>query len=632
VTAKPALRATPIEARFAWTPFADDALDRSITERFEDQVRSGPERLAIRTAVRTVTYDALNRAANRLARTIVAQRGTRSEAVALLFDDDAFAIAAMLAVLKAGKFYVVLDAQFPPERLAYMLADSQSGLIVADEANVSFAATLTREGLSTIVLSDIDSSSPAENLDVHSPPDALAMLLYTSGSTGMPKGVMHSHRNILAEARNLTNGWCASPDDRWLVSSSLSFANAVRTIYGALLNGGSLYPYNVKRDGFGSLPDWLRQNGISIVRTLPTAFRNFMATLPDGLVFEEVRVLSISGEPMYRDDVEAFNAHFAPSCVLAHGFGPTECGMVCLNYVPHAARIDSAKLEIGTPLPDKDVLLVDEDGREVAEGGSGEIWVRSRYIALGYWRDPDRTRASFRSDPNDPEVRLYKTGDLGTRGANGSFMHDGRRDSQVKIRGYRIDVAEIEVAIRALDEVRDVAVVAQERAGEKRLIAYYVASTIPPVTPARIREAIARRIPRYMVPAAIVRIEALPQTPTGKTDRLRLSSQSHQRPQLDSVFVAASTQAEKDLVVIWSGILVLDDIGIHDNFFELGGDSLAAARVVAQIQKRFDSEVTMTEFFQMPTVAELGRIVEVRESTVRAHVPAITRGDRSGTS
>ena len=615
-----------VEAVFPWSPFADSELDQSIPRRFEKQVRADPDRLAITTSERSFTYGELNRAANRLARTIVATHGDEPAAVALLCNHDAGALVAMLAVLKAGKFYLVLDPAFPLERLSYMLADSGAGVIVTDAANKPLASRLARERLPSVDMNEVDDGVSSENLDVHSSPDALAMLLYTSGSTGKPKGVMHSHLNVLVEVRNLTNAWCVSSHDRWLLYTSLSFANSVRTIYCTLLNGGSVYPYDLKKRGFEALPHWLQSHRITILRTLPTTFRNFMATLPPRHVFADVRLLSIGGEPMYRTDVEAFNEHFSSSCVIAHGLGPTECFMVCLNYVPHGTIIDAAKLDIGSPLRDKDVLLVDEGGREVPAGEVGEIWVKSRYIALGYWGDAERTRGAFLPDPHDPAVRTYKTGDLAVRTANGRFTHVGRRDFQVKIRGYRIDVSEIEVAMRAVAGVKDAVVVGREdTAGEKRLVGYFVASGTPKVTAAHIRRSIAQVVPDYMLPAVMVGIAELPKTPNGKTDRLRLSAPTRERPALESAFVAPTTSTQSELARILGDILGVDEVGIHDNFFELGGDSLGAARVLAQLRKKFNVNVPMKAMFESPTVAELAKALHVHVPDAPPLVRSVTR-------
>ena len=599
-----------IEAAHPWTPFSDRHLDQSIPQRFEAQAQAHPDRLAIKSFEHSLTYDGLNQLANRLARTILSNSNDGADAVALLFDHGAPALAAMLAVLKAGRFYLVLDPAYPPDRLSYMLADSGATLVVTDTRNLPLVSRLAREGMPVVNVDGLDESTPTGNLDAHPSADALAMLLYTSGSTGNPKGVMHSHRNVLAEVRNLTNAWCVSAEDRWLLYTSLSFANSVRTIYCALLNGGSVYPYDLKRNGFGALPDWLRSNRITILRTLPTTFRNFMATLPRGDVFRDIRVLSIGGEPMYRSDAEAFDEHFPPSCVIAHGLGPTECFMVCLNFIPHGARGEAGKLDIGWPLPDKTVHVLDEEGREVAPGEVGEICVTSPYIALGYWRDADRTHAAFRTDASDAAVRTYRTGDLGVRAANGCLTHVGRRDSQVKVRGFRIDLSEIEVALHAVGGVKDAAAVAREdKQGERRLVAYFVPASSPPVTASHLRRSLARVLPEHMIPSAFVCLDAMPLTPNGKTDRLRLPAPSRERPPLATAFAPPSTPIEKALLELWSEVLAIDDIGVHDDFFELGGDSLAAARVVGRLQRAFDVELPFTAIYEAPTAAELARAI-----------------------
>ena len=599
-----------VEAVYPYTPYEDGEIDQSIPERFEKQVLAFRDRLAIGSPEQSFTYDALNQTANRLARKILSMRGRGVEAIALLFDHGASALAAMLAVLKTGKFYVFLDPTYPPHRLSYMLADSGANLVITDTKNLPFVARLTHGAQASVNLDELDGSLSGHDLDFHPSSDELAALIYTSGSTGEPKGVMHTHKNVLVEVRNLTNAQCNSSMDRWLLYSSLSFANCVRTIYGALLTGGSVYPYDLKKNGFRMLPDWLLANKITIIRTLPTPFRNFMATLQLNQTFPDVRIVATGGEPIYPSDVEHFNRHFAPTCVLSHGIGPTECFNVTILHIPHGTHIKESKLDIGWPLPDKEVLLRDDSGQEAQVGAVGEIWVKSRYIALGYWGDPERTNAVFLSDPRDSEVRIYRTGDLGVRAGNGCLTHVGRRDFQVKIRGFRIDVSEIEVALRAIDGVKDAVVVGREDSlRENRLIAYFVPSTTPPVTTTQIRSSLAKVLPEFMLPASIVCIDTIPLTPNGKTDRLRLPPPPRERPQLDTTFAAPTTVVEKELSKIWAEVLDMDKVGIHDNFFELGGDSLKASRVIARVIQAFHLELSIRALFDTPTVAKLGATI-----------------------
>ena len=263
--------------------FANEEIEQSIPQRFEQQVRAYGDRVAIKSARDTFTFAALNRTANRLAREILSRRDPSAEPIALLFDHGAPVLIALMAVLKTGKFYLVLDAGYPADRLQSMLQDSGARLVVTDPENYAFARQICGETVDVINFADVRLDLADDDLGVYPTPDSLALLLYTSGSTGQPKGVMHTHQNVLVDVRNLTNGWCVTAKDRWLLHTSVSFANSVRTIYSSLLNGGAIYPYDIKKQGFGDLPNWLLSNEITIVRSVPTTFRDFMGTLEKGL-------------------------------------------------------------------------------------------------------------------------------------------------------------------------------------------------------------------------------------------------------------------------------------------------------------------------------------------------------------
>lgn len=597
-----------VETSFPYNVFTDDQIEQSIPDRFEIQVALYGDRLAIRSEINSYTYDELNRVANRLARRILKLRGDAVEAVALMFEHDAGVLAAMLGVLKTGKFYLVLDSSYPKDRLAYMLSDSGAELVITDTDNFSFGA-LSAGGKAIINLDELEPALADDNLGVRISPDALAMLLYTSGSTGQPKGVMHSHRNVLVEARNLTNAWGISREDRWLLYTTMSFANSVRTIYGGFLNGSAIFPYDLKKKGFGSLAHWLNSNQITIMRSLPTTFRNFMATLPPDEQFPTMRILAVGGEPMPTTDLDYFNRHFLPSCVLVHGLGPTECFMVSWMYIPHGLRLEGSKLPIGYSLPDKVVLLLGDSGAEVATGDVGEICVRSRYISLGYWRDSERTKAVFR--PDGYGGLIYHTGDLGVRDRDGCLTHVGRADFQMKIRGFRIEVAEIEAALRAIEEIADAVVVGRaDASGEMRLIAYFVAESRRVPTVSQVRKRLASAIPDYMIPAAFVAVAEFPKTPNGKIDRRNLPAVSAERPRLDVALALPQTDIEAGLSRIWSEVLGLSQVGIDDDFFELGGDSLVATRVLNRVAKSFEIELQIKDLFAAPTVARLARMIE----------------------
>jgi amino acid adenylation domain-containing protein len=592
-----------------FTSFKDEEIEQSIPRRFEQQVRAHGERVAIKSERETHTFSFVNRTANRIARMIRSRRGDAGEPIALLFNHEAPVLVAILAVLKSGNFYVALDAGYPPDRLQYMLKDSGAKLVITDPNNFAFARQLAGETVDVINFADVELDLADDDLGIYPTPESLALLLYTSGSTGRPKGVMHTHRNVLVDVRNLTNGWCVTAEDRWLLHTSVSFANSVRTIYSSLLNGGAVFPYDIKKKGFGDLPNWLRSNEMTIVRTVPTTFRDFMGTVEKALTFPAVRVLSVGGEPLMRADLDYFNQHFLPHCVLAHDLGPTECLTVCWALIPHGMRIPENKVPIGYSLKDKDVLVLDESGRELGEGKIGQLAVKSRYISLGYWRDPERTKAAFLPDPTGGDERIYLTGDLGVRGQDGCLIHVGREDFQVKIRGFRIDVSEIEIALRAIEGIADAVVVGRQQDTEQRLVAYFVPMTQPPITVTKIREGLARVLPDYMFPSAFVAMDEIPRTPNGKTDRLRLPLPGKERPDLETPFLTPGTKMETELAGIWAEVLGLDHVGIHDNFFELGGDSLLATRIIAHVMTKFKVDLPVNTLFESPTLAKMAQIL-----------------------
>jgi amino acid adenylation domain-containing protein len=600
-----------VQPTFPSVPYRDEEIEQSIPERFEQQARAHGGRLAVKSDEASYTFRDLNRTANRIAHRILSRRGDRVEPIALLLDHGAGVLAALLGVLKTGKFYVVLDPTYPRDRLTYMLEDSGAGLMVADSQNIAFARDLSGGRIEIVDFDDPNENSPEAELGAYPPPDALAMILYTSGSTGRPKGVMHTHRNVLADVRNLTNELHIGIDDKWLLHTSVSFANSIRTIYGALLNGASVYPYDTKKKGLGEMAQWLLSNEITILRSVPTTFRHFMSALAEHRKFPAVRVLSVGGEPLFRADLDYFNRHFPPHCVLVHALGPTECLTVCWSCIPHGASIAESKLPIGYPLKDKEVLILDDGGRELGEEEIGEIAVKSRYISPGYWRDPERTQSAFLPDPSGSDKRIYLTGDLGMRLKGGCLVHIGRRDFQTKVRGFRIDVSEIELALRDIDGIEDAVVAGREDdSGETRLVAYFVSSAGREMTVTRIRQHLVRALPEYMIPSAFVGLDALPKTPNGKTDRLNLPAPPRARPKLDTPFAPPETSVHKRLARIWAEMLGLEAVGIDDNYFELGGNSLLAARLFVEIEKRFGQSLAWANIIKAPTIARLASLLE----------------------
>ncbi len=604
---------TDVHPTHTFIAFENTAIEQSIAARFEQQVARYPDRLAVVTAELQFTYAELNQAANCLARAILAHLGEGEEPVALLFEQGAFVIAAILGILKAGKIYVSLDPAFPHARTAYMLEDSQARLLLTNTKHLSQAQRLAQKGQHILNCDDVDASIAAGNLGRPIFPETCALILYTSGSTGHPKGVLHNHRNILVETSNYTNDRRICPEDRLTLWHSCSFANSIRNMYGALLNGATLFPYDLAAEGFAPLAEWMRANRITILHTLPTTFRSFCDTVAADATFPALRILQLGGEPINREDVKRFQRHFSPHCVLVHAIGPTETFTIRRHFITHDWNSSDSKIPLGYAVPDKEVLLLDETGREVGANQIGEIAVRSKYLALGYWRRPDLTEAAFIPDPRGGDEHVYLTGDLGMMHPDGCLVHMGRRDLQVKIRGYRVEFAEIEVALLGLDSIKTAVVHAQANgAGEQRLVAYVVAAAGRAPTVSELRRALAQTLPDYMMPSAFVFLDAIPLLPNGKIDRRALPAPNQARPLLDAPYVAPRTPVESDLAGIWTEVLNLEEVGIQDHFLELGGHSLLATQILTRVTARFRVELSMREFFETATVARLAELIVLR--------------------
>ncbi|MBI2998695.1 MAG: amino acid adenylation domain-containing protein [Deltaproteobacteria bacterium] len=619
------------DARDAFVAFENTAIEQSIPARFEQQVAQYPDRLAVVSADLQFTYTELNQVANRIARAILSRLGEGAEPVGLLFDHGAFLIAAILGVLKAGKIYMSLDLPDPQPRMASMLEDSQAKLLLTNTKHLSLARQLAQGAQQILNCDDVDAGVSAGNLDRSISPETWALMLYTSGTTGRPKGVVHNHRNILVEARNYTNYARLCPEDRLTLWHSCSYANSIRNLYAALLNGAGLFIYDIAAEGFPALADWMRAHRITVIHTMPTTFRCFCQTLAPDAIFPALRILRLGGESINRDDVKRFQRHFSPHCLLMHAIGPTETLDIRYYSITHDWHSSEAKIPIGYAVPDKDVLLLDEAGREVGAGRIGEIAVRSKYLALGYWRRPELTDAAFMPDPHGGDERLYRTGDLGVMRPDGCLTHLGREDFQVKIRGYRVEVTEIEEALLDMDSIEAAVVQAQtDDAGEQRLVAYVVPAAGRDPTVNELRRVLAQTLPDYMMPSAFMFLDTLPLSATGKIDRRALPAPDRVRPRLEETFVAPRNPAEEILAKTWAELLDLKQVGIHDNFFDLGGHSLLATQILSRLGDIFQVELPLRRLFEAPTVAGLAEHIDVARragQNLRAQPPEpVARG------
>ncbi|MSP13314.1 MAG: amino acid adenylation domain-containing protein, partial [Chloroflexi bacterium] len=589
-------------------PFPREATEQSIAARFEEMVAKYPQRLAIKTQEQELTYEGLNQAVRRLARTILAHRGVGEEPICLLLAQGIPILVGIMAVLKAGKIYVSLDPAYPPATNRYILSDSQAGCLVTDHQYLALAHTLTEGNLQVIDMDGIDPGLAGDNL-AEGPlatADSLAFLIYTSGSTGQPKGVIQNHRFVLHNTMWHTNLLHLGAADRHLLISSTAFAATVGIIFPALLNGGALFPFRLAEDGYTGLCAWLIRQEITIYSSIPGVYRQFIASLTGQETFPKLRLIKLGGDALLKKDVDLFRKHFAPGCIIRFGFATTETHSISVYLIDAHSTITGSIVPVGYPVEELRVLLLDEEGQEVGYDTVGEIAVEGRYMAQGYWRQPELTRAKFLPAPLGGDARIYLTGDLGRMRSDGLLEHLGRKDFQVKIRGYRVELPEIELALLDQDNIKEAAVLAQpDPAGENRLVAYVAPGSTPPPTVRDLRLGLAEVLPDYKIPSFYVFLEALPHLPNGKLNRQALPIPDETRPELAQAFVAPRDQREEQLARIWEEVLHIQPVGIHDDFFELGGHSLLAAQIIARVIQTLSVEISVQAFFEAPTVARM---------------------------
>ena len=589
--------------------FSKAEVEQSIHSRFEEQVDKYPNKLAVKTGNCELSYSALNGFANRIARAIMAQRGEKNEPIALVFERGASVIAAILGVLKTGKIYMALEPEAPETRLAQILKDSQTKLVVTNDRNLSLGRRLAQDGLQLINIDEFEHTFSSENLDLSISPDTIACLLYTSGSTGQPKGVVHSHRNVLHFIMNYTNGFHICADDRLSLLYSCSFSGSITDIFSALLNGVSLFPFDIKKEGMESLANWLNQHGITIYHSPPTVFRHLF-NMPTGGRFPSLRLIDIAGEPVRKSDVDLYIKHLSEDCIFVNRYGSTETTTVCWHFIDKETQINGSNVPVGYPVKDHEILLLDDGGKEVAPGEIGEITVRSRYISPGYWHGLGHIEAVSMPDPEGGGLRIYHTGDLGFIMPDGCLTQMGRKDSQVKIRGYRIGVAEIEMALLALDTIKESVVIAQETPrGEQRLVAYLVLVVQPAPNVNELRRALRWTLPDYMIPSTFLILDDLPLTANGKLDRQALPTAVTVRAELETPYASPRTPVEEILVELWEEVLYLERVGIYDNFFDLGGHSLLATQIISRVLRIFRVKMPLRSLFASPTIADMSMVI-----------------------
>ncbi len=621
----------------AWRPDL-----RLICQAFESQAERSPGLPAVSFEGSALSFSELNARSNRLAHHL-RRLGVGPEVlVGLAVERSLEMVVGVLGVLKAGGAYVALDPGYPAARLRFMLEDAEPPVLLSQ---ARFAASLASYGAAQQVLLDEDwariAAEPATNPAPIAGPDNLAYLMYTSGSTGQPKGVQVLHRGLTNFAGEAIRVMEVGPGSRVLQLASLSFDASVLEMLLAMLTGSTLHlvPQQALLSG-ESLERVLREQRITTLAIPPSLLHTVPFRGEPGADYPDLASIVVGGEAC----PAATANRWGPGRCFLNAYAPTEATIFVTAERCRGGHVEAPTL--GATIRGAELLLLGSRMEPVDAGQVGEIYLGGPCLARGYHRRPALTAERFLPHPSSPEpgARLYRTADLARwveqpdGGRQPSFA--GRSDHQVKVRGVRIELGEIEAALGQHPAVHQVAVLARSAAapgacgaapGDQRLVAYFVPKAGAEVPPAReLRQFLAARLPAAMVPTAYVRLSAMPITPTGKADREALPPPTDPRAALSSAYRPPRTSTEQALAALWCELLGLEQVGIEDSLFELGGHSLSVAQILARVRRDFAIEVPLGSLFESPTVAALGAAVDAaRAQGTAAAASAIPRADRS---
>ncbi len=592
--------------------------DKCIHELFEAQVEQRPEAVAAIFQHEKLTYRELNRRANQLGH-YLRQRGVRPGAiVGICLEHSLETLVALLGILKAGGAYLPLDPVHPPARLAYMLEDSQAHLLLTQQR---LADSLPYAKAQTACLDsqwDEIALYSDKDLDSDATPEDLAYVIYTSGSTGKPKGVKIEHRSLVNYIWWAREVYLQGERLNFALYSSLAFDLTVTLIYTPLVSGSSVVIYE-KQEEKAPLERVLEGNEVGVLKLTPGHLRLIKERENRNI---GIKRLIVGGEALETGLTREVWESFGQEVEIYNEYGPTEATVGCMIYQYEAAREGRAMVPIGRPAANLQIYVLDGEMRPVPEGMKGELYIGGEGLSSGYIDRAQMTAERFIPNPysKEPGGRLYRTGDEARFLESGDIEYVGRIDQQVKVRGYRIELGEIEATLSMHPMISEAVVIARVNgSGDKQLVAYVVAQaeTTPGVD--ELRQYVIEKLPEYMRPAAYVMLEKMPLTASGKLDRRALPEASEQRPQQEARYVAARSELEKKIAVVWEEVLGIEKVGVYDNFFDLGGHSLLMVELHSKLREVTGSNISMLEMFQYPTINSLTQYLNQKESKTVSH-------------
>lgn len=589
----------------------------SIVDMFEAQAAASPEATAVAFDGQTLTYAELNRRANRLAHVLSQQGVRKNQIVGIMAERGLELMIGILAILKAGGAYLPIDPDYPDDRIEYMIQHSKVELLLAGKQSASrnrFAGVMEVLAYDEI---SVDAQLPDRNLGLAYDPEQLFYVLYTSGSTGNPKGVMiraHAFVNLI---RWFTREFDLNANDRVLLIAPTGFDLAQKNLFGALVSGGQLCLYVPGIFDYNRMSNMIQDQQITILNCAPSAFYPLMDFNQDTnfVRLSSLKRVFLGGEPIHSRRILPWIDSGTADVEIINTYGPTECTDVVSFFTCDRRHLRSDQaIPIGKPVDNAELYVLGKDGHLLPAGWPGELCIGGMVLAQGYYHAPQLTAERFVPTPHLPSPIVYKTGDQARWLPDGNLDYIGRIDNQVKIRGYRVELAEIENSLARVEGIIQSVVTVGERAdGHRYLCAYYVSDR--EIDKEHCMRTMSQELPHFMIPDTFVSLDQFPLTPNGKIDRRALREPVEEVASPEISLTERSEEAE--LHEIWRSVLGPRPFGIHDHFFDAGGNSLLLIQMHGLLEKKFPGRWEIPDLFSYPTISRMAAYLRQTESVER---------------
>ncbi len=608
---------------------------RTVSGLFDEQARKTPDALAVVSSAARLSYRDLQQKTDHLARILIGKGVETDDIIGIMMEHSAEIIPVILAILKAGGAYLFIDPLNPPERISYMLKDSNISILITNR-NIPGDIHFSGDTLHTDDTEQLPPDKTVTPVENRAKPSALSYVIYTSGTTGTPKGIMTEHHALCDFSLWAVREYSHREGFRVLLSSSFAFDASVLQLFPTLISGGTLYLMTPEsRLDIPAYIRFLRDERINCIDEIPRLINLFFDSLnlsEKKEHFPELTTLSLGSEAVPIELVRKCRKYFNRKGMINNGYGPSEACPVSTTYVFDGTDPSEISL-IGTPRSNMGVLILNTEGNLCPPGVEGEICIFGKGLARGYINNAALTAEKFIPNPFVQGERLYKTGDCGRWLENGNIEYLGRQDFQCKIRGYRVELEEVEKVLSSFPAVQDVVVTVRELQEEnQQLIAYIIPREGEEPETAPLRSFLKSKLPEYMIPAHLVFIPSFPLTVGGKVDRKALPDPTDCTTHASRAdVIQPRTPLEFQMIKLWEELLEKKPIGMKDNFFEIGGHSLLAVQLVAKIEKIFGKEIPLDALFKDGTVEQLTSLLQskIEKTPFSPLVPLQRQGDKA---